>query len=96
MNSRSSDEFKDEVEEAVGWYASKSSQLGARFRRAVNRAIVQVINHPKMYAKFDGEYRLNRVGKYPYGVVYRLDATEIFFSALMHLHRKPGYWKGRR
>jgi toxin ParE2 len=35
-------------------------------------------------------YRLRR---FPYGLVYRLAESEIVVLAVMHLHRKPDYWK---
>ena len=31
--------------------------------------------------------------RFPYGLLYRLLEWEIVVLAVMHLHRKPDYWK---
>lgn len=36
-----------------------------------------------------------RVGKFTYAVVFRVKEGEVQILAVMHLHRKPGYWKER-
>jgi len=35
------------------------------------------------------------VRRFPYGLLYRNEPTAIFIVAVMHLRRRPGYWKGR-
>jgi len=36
------------------------------------------------------------VRRFPYGVVYRKTPSVIRILAVMHLMRKPGYWKERK
>lgn len=33
--------------------------------------------------------------KFPYGVPYRVETARIYVIAVMHLHRRPGYWRSR-
>jgi hypothetical protein len=41
--------------------------------------------------------RLRRVlaPKFPYGLLYRVEPERIYVIAVMHLHRRPGYWRSR-
>ncbi|HAK44654.1 MAG TPA: hypothetical protein DCO79_01865 [Spirochaeta sp.] len=33
--------------------------------------------------------------EFPYGIIYSYSTEEIIIIAVMHLHRKPDYWKSR-
>jgi hypothetical protein len=35
------------------------------------------------------------VPKFPYGLLYRIEPARIYIVAVMHLHRRPGYWRSR-
>jgi len=35
------------------------------------------------------------VNRFPYGVLYVDDHSELLIVAIMHLHREPGYWESR-
>jgi len=47
------------------------------------------------YVCFDGEFRKIRVGKFRYNLVFRIRGEEIQILAVMHMSRRPGYWKKR-
>ena len=95
MRARALEEAKEEISAAIDYYSRISERLATRFKRAVDRALVDVIERPNEFPILDGEYRRNRIKKFPYGIVYRIDAGEVVITAFMHLHREPGYWKGR-
>lgn len=33
------------------------------------------------------------VDRFPYAVLYRAEAEQILLVAVIHLHRRPGYWR---
>lgn len=33
---------------------------------------------------------------FPYAVLYTVEDTHVLILAVMHCHRKPGYWRKRR
>ncbi len=41
------------------------------------------------------EEGLQRVQRFPFGLIYRIDPEKIFIIAVAHLHRRLGYWKSR-
>ncbi len=44
---------------------------------------------------FDGEARKVELGKFRYSLVFRVRGDEIQALAVIHISRKPGYWKNR-
>ena len=50
---------------------------------------------PMIYRCFDREFRRVKVGKFSYSVIFRIVGDEIQVIAIMHQHRRPGYWKDR-
>ena len=58
------------------------------FRRALDR----MIKHPHAWQPLDETYRRCRLHRFPYGIVYRIDAAadEILIVAIMHLNDRPG------
>jgi hypothetical protein len=50
---------------------------------------------PGLGVKIESNCRKRRFKKFPYGIVFRVHDGEIFVLAVMHLRRKPGYWKDR-
>lgn len=35
------------------------------------------------------------VRRFPYGILYTIEADHILILAIMHLSREPGYWRHR-
>jgi len=46
-----------------------------------------------MWRKISGHFRRCLIDRFPYGIIYVVDEREIFIAAVMHLKRKPEYWK---
>jgi len=70
--------------------------LEKRFLEALQDAITRIRRNPLIHRRVEGEIRKCRILRFPYGVIYRLDETDrIEIIAVMHLRRRPGYWKSR-
>ena len=89
------DSARLELLEATSYYGHIDGELGGRFGAAVEAAIVRLRNNPSLHRRFDGEMRKVRVERFPYAIVYRIEASGLHLVAVMHLHREPGYWHGR-
>ena len=50
---------------------------------------------PKRWLTLRGENRKLNFHRFPYAIVYSLRADTIYIKAVMHLHRRPFYWKNR-
>ena len=50
---------------------------------------------PLAWHPLSANTRRCRLKRFPYGVIYAVEANKILVLAIAHLHRKPGYWSGR-
>src|SRR5688572_18685113 len=81
--------------EAARFYAAESSAVQFRFMTAVDHALQRIGQYPERGAPFGGRLRRSLVPRFPYGLLYRIEPDRLFIVAVMHLHRRPGYWRSR-
>jgi toxin ParE1/3/4 len=86
---------RSEFLESVRYYQHQQSGLGERFLEAVRDAIQRVCDRPLLYRSIEVNVRKCHVVRFPYGIIYRLKDGKIEILAVMHLRRKPGYWRDR-
>ncbi len=84
-----------ELDEAFKWYEAQQKNLGMQFLTEFDAAIRRISAYPKLYALLENEVRRCLIKRFPYGVLYGIDADTIVIIAVAHLHRKPNYWVGR-
>jgi plasmid stabilization system protein ParE len=86
---------KQELEEAIAHFEQQQEDLGAEFALEVNNAIQRIIDFPEAWPSLSATVRCCRTKRFLYGIVYTIREKEILIVAVMHLHRKPRYWKDR-
>ena len=85
-----------ELEYAKRWYNEQGERLGEAFFQEVESAIEQIQNFPHTWPQYSKETRRFLIHRFPYAIVYHVTAKNIHVLAVMHLKRKPDYWKNRR
>lgn len=86
---------RQELEIAVSYYDSIDRQLGDGFLDEFERTVDRIIKFPEAWASLSKNTRRCRMNGFPYGIVYRVQKQQILILAVMHLQRKPNYWKNR-
>ena len=86
---------RTELIEAAAYYEECRPGLGEAFLGEVEGAIDRLSRDPLRWRKIGGRFRRCLVRQFPYGIIYAVEDPEIFVAAIMHLRRKPGYWRGR-
>ena len=90
---------KRELFEASAYYEGESKGLGDVFLDAIHHGIERLKLHPRTGREILGEIRWFLVGRFPYSLVYRIDADgrqeRLFILAVAHQKRRPRYWAGR-
>ena len=86
---------KQELRNAVKYYESKHNGLGKRFLIYFRESVFKIQSFPQMYHEVEKNIRQCCLSRFPYGIIYRLKNNQIQIIAVMHLYRKPGYWKER-
>jgi plasmid stabilization system protein ParE len=95
MNVHFLDPAKEELKEAVAYYDRKRTSLGDAFAADLAETIEKILMAPGAGSLLAPSVRRRRTSRFPYGVVYTVRGEELIIIAVMHLHRKPGYWQGR-
>ena len=86
---------QDEFISAAQFYESQTNGLGFDFILTVQRTYEGLLDFPATGPPFGRRLRRLLVPKFPYGLVYRVEPERIYIVAVMHLHRRPGYWRSR-
>lgn len=85
-----------EFHAAIDYYEACESGLGEIFAIEVQTTIQNILAYPEMWPVLEDDIRRCLTSRFPYGVVYSSESDGIFILAVMHLHRRPDYWKHRR
>lgn len=90
-------EARQEVQKATHYYKDIDTRLGILFRKEIDKAISNAMNHPKAWQKIAPGVRRCLTNRFPYSVLYNYREKEqaILIIAVMSNHRKPRYWKQR-
>jgi plasmid stabilization system protein ParE len=86
-----------EIEEAAVWYEAQVADLGRRFSEAARAAIGDAAQEPFLAREIEPDVRKWNVAHFPYAILFRhrRGSGLLTVIAVMHLHREPGYWRGR-
>lgn len=88
-------EADDEFQQAINFYDARQTGLGTDFYLEIRDTLGRIERFPHAWPVADGEVRRCLVNRFPYGVLYSVEADGIFVLAVMHLRRDPDYWKHR-
>jgi plasmid stabilization system protein ParE len=88
-------EARRELFEAVAYYDDINLDLGNRFIREVEQTLERIEQFPQAWSSLSANSRRCRLNGFPYGIVYQVEPQRITILAVMHLQRKPNYWRDR-
>jgi plasmid stabilization system protein ParE len=89
-------EAEEELVRAVDWYEDVEPGLGQDFALEVHAAVRAIASFPTAWPVLDGDIRRCLTNRFPYGLLFSTEKSKVLVLAVMHLHRKPDYWKDRR
>jgi hypothetical protein len=85
----------EEFREAIKWYNAQEPGLGYEFAQEVRKCILRIRENIEAWPAISARTRRCRTNRFPYGLVYSGSREGIIVIAVMHLRRRPGYWKTR-
>jgi plasmid stabilization system protein ParE len=80
---------------AAQFYETQTGGLGLDFLLTVQRTYERLVVFPRSGTPLGRRLRRVLVPKFPYCLLYRIEPARIYIVAVMHLHRRPGYWRSR-
>ncbi|MBI5141467.1 MAG: type II toxin-antitoxin system RelE/ParE family toxin [Nitrospirae bacterium] len=96
MNYHFHPEALHEYAEATRYYADISTSLAKGFVTQVENGINLICLYPQTWQPIEEDIRRCLVKRFPFGIYYTIEESEsIVIQAVMHLSRKPDYWKAR-
>ena len=89
-------EALQEYSEAVQYFFEISPTLASSFITQVENGINQILLYPQAWQPIEEDVRRCLIKRFPFGIYYSVeDDNSTIIQAVMHLSRKPGYWKAR-
>ncbi len=95
MRVRSHPEADQELAAVVEYYERCNPGLGGDFLDEFERGIRLIRENPDAWPVKRKDARCCLIHRFPYGLIYKVGAEEIVLVAVMHLKRRPFYWKDR-
>ena len=86
---------QDEFVSAAQFYERQTHGLGLDFTLTVERTYERLLEFPAAGPRFGRRLRRLLIPKFPFGLLYRVEPDRIYIVAVMHLHRRPDYWRSR-
>jgi toxin ParE1/3/4 len=84
-----------ELERAKAWYEAQRIGLGESFFQEITAAICRIREASNTWPEYIRGTRRFLVHRFPFAVVYSQRSTGLLVVAVMHLKRRPAYWKKR-
>jgi hypothetical protein len=88
-------EADQELEAAAIWYEGRQTGLGTDFLDDFENTLRRIVAAPERWRYFYGTNRKLNFDRFPYAIVYEVEVDKIYLKAVMHLHRRPFYWRSR-
>lgn len=82
-----------ELKEAMEFYESARTGLGAEFLAEVEAAIRLIESFPLAWTPLSPRTRRCRTYRFPYGLFYQVRQDEILIVSVMDLRRDPKRWE---
>ena len=86
---------KADIREAARRYETQRIGLGRTFVQQIDALLDLIRLNPMQYRIVHREVRRAIPRRFPYGVFYRIEESEILVFAVVDLHRDPSIWQDR-
>lgn len=84
-----------ELERAKAWYDGQRPGLGESFFQEITTAISRIREAPNTWPDYRQGTRRFLVHRFPFAIIYSQRSVGLLVIAVMHLKRRPGYWRAR-
>jgi plasmid stabilization system protein ParE len=84
-----------DIEDAYRWYQAARPGLGDEFLSAVRTTVDRILEAPGQYPVIHRHTRRALVRRFPYSLLYRVEAQHVLIVACFHAKRDPLVWQSR-
>ena len=83
------------MSEAAVFYEAASFGLGRDFLDDLHQAIKNLPAHPEIGVQVSKGLRRMLLRRFPFSLIYSVEADGILIVSVAHHRQRPGYWKSR-
>lgn len=84
-----------DVLEAAEYYRGVKNRHGLTFADELESSLERITEGPARHPMFGPRYRRLKMRRFPFGILYVVEESQIVVTAVMHLRRSPDAWLGR-
>ena len=95
MRVRLTSRAASDLAKALDWYEANAPHVKARFLDQYDALAYRLAENPRQFPSIRGEARRAGFRDFPYGLFYRIKATEVEVFACLHGKRHPRHWQRR-
>ena len=88
-------EAEQDLADAATWYEGARPGLGEQFLEEMRSVISSIAERPLAYPLVHRTARRALLRRFPFGVFYRAEASQIVVIGIFHGSRDPALWKVR-
>ena len=81
-----------DIREAFTWYRERNALIADAFRAEVFDCIDRIAQAPLARPADEGGDRKRVLRRFPYAVIYEVQASTVTVLAVAHSRRRPSYW----
>jgi len=86
---------EEEMLAAAQFYEAQCPGLGTDFLKEVHSPLMPLPHIPGADHESRNEIRRRLLKRFPFGLLYVIEEQAVVIVAVMHLRRRPGYWRER-
>jgi hypothetical protein len=86
---------QQEIDDAVVWFDQRVGGKGIEFLDELDRVVRLVKAYPFISVEIEPEIRRCLFARFPYALIYGVEAETIVVIAVSHVRRLPRYWVDR-
>ena len=84
-----------ELDSAITYYEGHRDGLGLEFLAAIRKVIGRMLENPRQFPSISRRLRKAGLRRFPYGVIFEVQAERMRIVAIAHGKQRPKYWKDR-
>lgn len=85
------EEAQDDIQTAYNWYEEQLPDLGESFLDDLYSTLEKIAIHPEYFSFVFDDFRDASLKKFPYLVVFKIEATKVYINSVRHTKRKPKF-----
>lgn len=88
-------EAEQDLVDAAAWYEEQRPGLGRQFLEEAQALLSAIGERPLAYQVVHRSARRALLRRFPFGILYRVEPTQVVVVGILHGSRDPNSWKAR-